>query len=367
LPREGLDSSSPDPAGRRDRPGHLARADARGIIRTTRSALVLLVVLIVSTSCGAFGTDRAADGAKSAPAAPAPSSAEPTGTGCTAEPSACDYPDSSSTGAPGTNLPRVPDDVTSGPGWHYDTRGWVEISGTGAVFSGYQVHTGLNVSASNVTIKNNVIDLDGPGWGIALRRSRSTTIDHNTIRGTTNQPCDNGIRDIYGDSDDVTITANNIYYCSSAINHFDAGGLIKDNYFHDLGHPCLTDDPNCGHFNGIQLGSGTGPLMTIDHNTILNPAPATDAIMLANDDGDQTNRTITNNLLAGGGYTLYGSGWEGATATKITVTNNTFSTRYFPRSGSFGPVAHWQQNNTNVWSGNTWADGPQAGKTITTP
>ena len=105
--------------------------------------------------------------------------------------------------------------------------------------------------------------------------------------------------------------------------------------------------------------------MTINHNTIFNPSSLTDAIMLANDDGPQTNRTITNNLLAGGGYTFYGSGGPSGQATNIIFTGNRFSNRYFPRSGSFGPVAHWQRSTGNVWANNTWADGPAAGTTIT--
>ena len=234
------------------------------------------------------------------------------------------------------------------------------------MFEGYAVATNVDVTASNVTIRNNQITLAQNEWGVSLRHSQNTKIDHNTIRGPSNSiVCDNGIRDMYGDSDQISITNNDIYWCSSGINHFDMGGLIRGNYIHDLGFPCPAGDPNCGHFNGIQLGSGTGPLMTIDNNTIFIPAQTTDAIMLTNDDGPQTNRTITNNLLAGGGYTFYGSGWSGGVATNIVFTGNRFSTIYYPNSGSFGPVAHWQNAPGNVWSDNTWTDGPNTGKPIT--
>jgi len=262
-------------------------------------------------------------------------------------------------------LKRVPEDVTSGKGWHFDTRGWVSIDDPGAVFSGFQTAYNVNVFAENATITNNLITSSGADYNISLRHASGAKIDHNTIHGASaTSPCDNGIRGMYGDDDNVTISANNIYWCSSGINHFDQGGLIRDNFIHDLGHGCTAGDVNCGHFNGIQLGAGFGPLMTIDHNTIFNPSPATDAIMLANDDGNQDNRKITNNLLGGAGYTFYGSGWDGAAATHITFTGNRFSTRYFPASGSLGPVAHWNPSSTNVWSGNVWADGPNTGKTV---
>jgi parallel beta-helix repeat protein len=254
----------------------------------------------------------------------------------------------------------VPGQVSQGVGWHYDSRGWVEIDGDGAVFTGYRLTTDIAVNASNVTIRNNYMTQSG-GWGIALRHADNVTIDSNTIRGTLPHidSCDDAIRDIYGDSDNVKITRNNIYYCSSGINHFNSGGLIEDNYIHDLGYPC--NGSACDHFNGIQLGAGTGSKMTINHNTIFNPYSQTDAIMLANDDGPQTNRTITNNLLAGGGYSFYGSGGPDGQATNIIFTGNRFSTRYYPNSGYWGPVAHWKASSGNVWTNNTWIDGPKAG------
>jgi hypothetical protein len=278
------------------------------------------------------------------------------------------FPDASNTGVPaGATLVRIPQDRTSGPGWHYDSRGWVTVDGSGTTFSGYSVATNVDVTASNVTVSNNLIVSAG-GWGISLRHTTGVKIDHNTLRGAgsaTAQTCDNAVRGIYGDDDAVTITANNIYWCSSGINHLDRGGLIRDNYIHDIGHTCTSGDVNCGHFNGIQLGSGDGPLMVIDNNTILIPWPATDAVMLANDDGPQTNRRITNNLLAGGGYTFYGAGGPDGAATDIVFTGNQFSTRYYPQSGYWGPVAHWQASKAgNVWSNNTWADGPNAGKPV---
>lgn len=287
------------------------------------------------------------------------------GTNCGIVPSSCGYPDDTNTGASASGLKDVPGQVTQGVGWHYDQRGWVEIDGAGAVFTGYRLTADIMVTADNVTVRNNLITRSS-GWGVSLRHADNVIIDRNTIRGTApdTQSCDNAIRDIYGDSDGVIITGNNIFYCNSGINHFNRGGLIQGNYIHDLGYPC--DGPDCYHFNGIQLGAGSGSLMTINHNTIFNPRNQTDAIMLANDDGPQTNRIITNNLLAGGGYSFYGSGGPNGQATNIVFTGNRFSTRYFANGGYWGPVAHWQRAAVgNVWTNNTWADGPRAGAAIT--
>jgi hypothetical protein len=283
-----------------------------------------------------------------------------TTTTTTTEPPVGVFPDADTTGVPtGTTLKRVPQDVTSGAGWHYDSRGWLVIDGAGTVFSEYSVSVDVSVEASNVTISKSQIVSNG--WPVALRHAQNVTIDQSDLRGASaTSPCDNAIRDIYGDSDSVKITANDITWCSSGINHFDAGGLIQGNFIHDL----KLDAAGTAHINGIQLGSGTGSLMTIRGNTIHHANSQTDAIMLANDDGAQANRLIEGNLIGGGGYTFYGAGGPTGTATGITFRNNQFTTRYFPQGGYWGPVAYWKTGGGNVWSGNTWADGPNAGQPV---
>ncbi len=292
---------------------------------------------------------------------PSPTTPAPLG-GCAADPGACGYPDADTTGVPpGTTLRDVPGEVRSGPGWHYDTRGWVQIDGPGAVFSGFRVRVNVDVTAPDVTIANSEITV-GAGWGVSLRDADGVTITRSDIGGRSpDDVCDNAIRDIYGDTDRVTITANDLSHCASGLNHFNNGGLVADNFIHAIGYPC--SGSACDHFNGIQLEAGHGSPMTISGNTILVPYPQTDALMLANSDGDQRNRTITGNLLAGGGYTFYGSGGPGATASGIVFTDNQFSTSYFPASGYWGPVTYWRSGNT--WARNTWADGPRAGSPVT--
>jgi hypothetical protein len=189
-----------------------------------------------------------------------PTSASPTPTVTpSSTPTVAGFPDASTTGVPaGTVLKRVPQDATSGTGWHWDTRGWVEIDGAGAVFSGFQVTgTNIDISASNVTVSNSEVVNGQGGWGITLRHATGVTLDRNTIRGTSaSDPGDNAIRDIYGDADGVKITGNNVYWWGSGINHFDAGGLIQGNYIHDL----KNDSTGQQHLNGIQLGSGRWPV-----------------------------------------------------------------------------------------------------------
>jgi hypothetical protein len=70
---------------------------------------------------------------------------------------------------------------------------------------------------------------------------------------------------------------------------------------------------------------------------VFNSQPQTDAISLFQDFGTQTNRVIDNNLVAGGGYTIYGGANPGGAQTSnIRITNNRFSRIYFPRGGYYG-------------------------------
>ena len=97
---------------------------------------------------------------------------------------------------------------------------------------------------------------------------------------------------------------------------------------------------------------------------MLNPLSQTACIYL-HPPNTFTNCTVTGNLLAGGDYPLY---LGGSASTGIVVTDNVVSTVYFPTGGYYGPVYTssppvWGSSG-NVWSGNTWLDGPNAGQSL---
>jgi hypothetical protein len=263
---------------------------------------------------------------------------------------ACGYPGATTTGVPaGTSLTAVPAQATSGPGWSWNSGGWITVTGTGAVVSGLKISGHIEISASNVVVKNNDINQPGDNWGIALRSGSNVTVQNNNIYATAATGPNRlmvGIKD-FGGSAGVKILANNIYHADTGIQI--EQGLIQGNYIHDMGY-------NDGdHINGITSNGGTTAALTIDHNTILNSYGQTDAIGLFEDSGIQANRTISNNLLAGGGYTIYGGANPGKQApSNIQIIGNRISTIYFPNGGSFGPLT---ANNTagggsivaNIW------------------
>jgi hypothetical protein len=268
---------------------------------------------------------------------------------CALKPSTCGYPDASNTGVPaGVTLKSVPSQVRSGPGWHWDTRGWVTIDGDGAVFSGYKVNAPIDVTADNVAISNVLSTLGGENFGIALRHANNTTISWSQIGppiGSTRLMV--GIKDIYGDSLGTRIYRNEITNTSTGIQ-IEQGG-ISNNFIHEMGF--VTGD----HTNGI-TSNGSRIGLVIRHNTIFNQRSQTDAIGLFEDFGVQANRLIDNNLLAGGSYTIYaGQNPGGPTAYNIRVTNNRISRLFFARGGQYGPGAAYNRTATgNQWSNNVW-------------
>jgi hypothetical protein len=271
---------------------------------------------------------------------------------CATTPSACGFPDGTNTGVPtGTALLTVPGQVSTGPGWYFDSRGWVEVNGNGAKLSGLYIPYTLDISASNVTIKHvRVVTSGHSSFGVSVRHTSNVTIENSTISGlnTGAGRVMVGVKDIYADSTGLQILGNNISMAATGVQL--ESGLVQGNYIHNLGY--ISGD----HLNGVTSNGGATALLTIAHNTAFTNYQQTDAISLFEDFGAQANRVITGNLLAGGGYAIYGGqNTGGPTATNIRITNNRIATRIFPNGGFYGPVAYFNTHGAgNTWTGNVW-------------
>jgi hypothetical protein len=330
---------------------------------TTRPAATTTISRRLAAAAGAVAGTAAlalAVSAVAGTAAASASSAPVKQLNCAAAPSACGYPDATNTGVPaGTTLRTVPGQVTSGPGWHYDPRGWVEVDGNGASLTGLYIPMNLDITASNVTISNVQVVTSGPNsFGISLRHTANVTIENSTISGVNNTTgrVGNAIDDIYGDSTAITIKNNNITNWRTAVQV--SSGLVTGNYIHAPGY--MTGD----HVNGIYDTGSTQPL-TISGNTIFNSMNQTDDITLEASAPGQTiaNKTITGNLLAGGGYSIYGGDSLGNATSAIKITGNRFATLYYPNGGAYGPVAYYDPSGPgNTWTANT---SDATGNTIT--
>lgn len=267
------------------------------------------------------------------------------------------YPDATNTGVPpGTVLTQVPEQATSGPGWHWDPRGWFQTDAKNAVISGLDIHGTLDVCAdcSGTTIKNTRVTTDGSfslivryDWSAATPHGATgVTIQDSEVRGG---PAGSGAAITVQSGLAVTITRVNVHNTSTAIQ-LDRGS-ITDSYLWDL-HVV----PNGTHVNGTTSNGGRGNGgLTIRHNTVLNSLGQTDAISLFQDTGVQEDVTIDNNLVAGGGYVIYGGSGNKGPSKNIKITNNRISTRYFPLGGGYGWLAYFTPGDPgNVLSGNRY-------------
>jgi hypothetical protein len=131
---------------------------------------------------------------------------------------------------------------------------------------------------------------------------------------------------------------------------------VVDSYIHGL--------VNCSdcHVDGVQSTSGVN--IVLRHNTIENSFTQTSCIMLGNEFGPLRNVLIEDNLLNGGGYTIYGGGSD-SNVDHIRIINNRFRRApngFFSDGGHYGPVAYFGNRPGNKWSGNVWDDN---GKAIT--
>lgn len=82
----------------------------------------------------------------------------------------------------------------------------------------------------------------------------------------------------------------------------------------------------------------------------------TDAIGLFQDFGVEADRLIKDNLLAGGGYTIYGGDNRRFGVTHdIQIVGNRISRVFFPSGGHFGPLASFDHQGVgNLWADNVW-------------
>jgi len=286
-------------------------------------------------------------------------------TNCAAAPSACGYPDATNTGVPsGMKLKTVgpgKGQVSSGPGWQFDSRGWVEVTGNGAVLSGLYIPYNLDINgASNVTVKDVKVVTGGQSsWGVSLRHTSNVTVEDSTIEGvnTGTGRLMVGVADIYADSTGTSVLNNNIARTGTGVQI--CAGLIQGNYIHNMGY--IAGD----HINGVTTNGNSTAALTIRGNTILVHHNQTDAVSLFQDFGVEANKTIDGNLLAGGSYTIYGGDGQYGATSGIVITGNRISTIYYPNGGTYGPVTRFTSSGTgNTWSGNVWDN---TGGTIPSP
>jgi hypothetical protein len=120
---------------------------------------------------------------------------------------------------------------------------------------------------------------------------------------------------------------------------------------------------NGSHDDDI-LTNGPSSNLAVHHNRLDNAHTQTSVVALFEDFGPITNATIDNNLLNGGGYTVYAGGDApaGRPCINCRFTNNRFlrtpdRRAFWPNGGYWGRVT--ALDGTIIWTGNVWDDSGQ--------
>lgn len=265
---------------------------------------------------------------RKAPAKPKVSASRGTSGGSGGSPSPAGWPGAGNTGVPA--------------GVKLRTMGDVSLNKTGEVLSGAHVKGCVTVNARNVVIKNSLIE--GTCDTIVTNNSTNLTIQDTEIDGLT--------------SDSVALGFANFTAKRIEIRHIGDGVrangniVMTDSWIHSFISKADT------HNDGVQVTEGSG--VVIEHNRIENQLEQTSAVMIGADQGPVSDITIRDNLLAGGGYALYGGkpreGADPSSVTGIKLIDNRFSTTFFPQGGAFGAIAY-QDFPGCVSQGNTMVDG----------
>jgi hypothetical protein len=255
------------------------------------------------------------------------------------------YPNASCTGVPaGTVLTNVPAQRTSGTGWTWDATDKQII-----VIANSAVLEGLNVTGC-VYVSDNASN-------VVVRKSKITT----THCGVANDGANTLVEDVEIDCSNkggatalgwqgYTARRVHAYHCDNTA-WAEHNVTIEDSYLHDnINYDPVTDP----HTDGIQMPGGASNI-TIRHNTVYGNY--VDADDFGNSaitspkvaDGAPTNVLIQDNLLAGGGYTLYCA--QNGPGNNYRVINNHFSMIYSPKVGGFGPTTDCEDE---IKSGNVY-------------
>jgi hypothetical protein len=300
-------------------------------------AAALLLVIAVS-GCGDADVAPVEEREQQAP------TSSRAGLTCMPRPSACGFPDATNTGVPpGTALTRVDGAVT--------------LSTPGEVYSGREVHGEITIAADNVTIEKTRV-ISGADYPIR-------TFGPGDPTGTVIRDVE---IDMQGQEEGKGIafsnyTADRVWFHNGLDCAHASENVTITNSFCDL--PKLAAGSQA-HADGFQSDGG-GDLV-FRHNTIRNPNDQTSAILMSTNTSPIDHVEIVENLMSGGGYTVYCGTDEGGVATRSSYIGNVISREFFPRGGYFGATTWCDRVDTargNVWDGNYTP--PPAGGTPTPP
>jgi hypothetical protein len=227
------------------------------------------------------------------------------------------------------------------------------------VLANTRVHGVVTVTACNVSIQNTEVDATEPFTGtstpdlfaIWLKEDPGcgVTLDHVAVLTDASGYATEAVRDAYGGPATVAFSK----FVGQQLGMTVGDGTSITNSYFELA-PTLRGD----HNEDI-LDDGINGL-TLQHNTFRNQNGQTSTLSLFNEFGPNSNITVRDNLMAGGGYTCYcGDGTTtnsgaSARATNVSFINNVFWRTYYPDVGFFGTGISYNPAGGGQWTGNVY-------------
>jgi Domain of unknown function (DUF4082) len=289
----------------------------------------------------------------------------------------CGYPDplTSDVGVPaGTTLTTVSSNcgcIPSGASWNGGT---LEITGNNVTLKDLNIPGNIQIQGTGDTITDSQISTGICGSTCsneepieALSTAKNTEITYDTVFGGSNGTVHNASNEPllidhvysygsctgqlgYGD------VWNSYFVTDIPISDQSGGGLchVEAGYVPG-GFSTWAANPWGGTCPG-NCAASTQSYTNYSNDVMLNPQSQTAAIFLDNHAYSQTgnnNVQITGSFVAGGGYTVYGD-TNGDTSSNILITNNRWSSMYYPNGGSYGSCV-WNQSATTM-TGDIWDD-----------
>ena len=278
---------------------------------------------------------------------------------CTNAPVTCGYPDylSGNVGVPvGTQL--VPLSQAALPAGASASGGDLTISGNNVTVSGVLINGMVTMTGKNDTLQNSqVICAD---CSTAVTEGNNTTASSNnwvkytTISGS-GTGCGKEITNAAIGYNYMNAVGVYVYWAAEGVNGSDEN--LQDSY---IASNTFCSNP-LDHTEPVNAGDGNGndAQELVQHNTLDNPESQTAAFITGGNWGQLVNTHVTDNLLIGGGYTIYcceTSAWGvNSKPLNTSVTNNRFSRKYYANGGGYGPVAEMDTSDT-TYTGNIWDD-----------
>ncbi|MEO6702933.1 MAG: hypothetical protein ABI140_05480 [Jatrophihabitantaceae bacterium] len=259
------------------------------------------------------------------------------------------FPDASTTGVPaGTQLRKVPEQLTSGPGWKWNPYGWVQVGSTNVTINGLDINGSIHSSFGGLTIQDSRIRCTGENdWCVSI--ASKTVVRDTEIGGQADGHTFGKATGVLsaGSGAQNVLQGLNIHNTSDGLR-LDGGTELIDSWVHDLS---MGDIPDA-HSDGVQSTGGAN--VSITGNRIesgnncnvfvqwLSGQPEISHYQVGRNLFVSQNR---NNQQTSYGVCIYGNGVQGP----ITVQDNTFS-----RGWQVGAVTAPPEASL---SGNKYTDG----------